>query len=86
MDAKGIGSIGMIRMHPSLFNTLRLRQKLAAILQLLELIFLNENHHIGIWNSLKLVSNIPINIKTALVLKMVWCQTGNKPLSESMMD
>ena len=36
--------------------------------------------------SLKYISNCPINNIPALVQIMAWCRSGDKPLSEPMMD
>ena len=47
--------------------------------------FLNENVWIPIKMSLKFVPKGPINNIPALVQKMAWRQTGDKPLSEPMM-
>ena len=48
-------------------------------------IFLNENVWIPIEISLKFVPKGPINNIPALIQKMAWRQTGDKPLSEPMM-
>ena len=48
-------------------------------------IFLNENVWIVIKVLLKYVAEGPINNILALVLTMVSCQSGGKPLSESLM-
>ena len=48
-------------------------------------IFLNENCCILMKISFKFVPQGPINNNPALVQIMTWCQSGNKPLSESMM-
>ena len=60
---------------------------MAAILadHIFKYIFLNENDIIPIQISLKFVPRSPINDMTALVEVMAWCQTGDKPLSESML-
>ena len=52
---------------------------------LFKCIFLNENVWISIKGSLKYVAEGPINNIPELVLIMVWCQSGDKPLSESVM-
>ena len=48
--------------------------------------FLNENVWIPIKISLKFVPNGPINNISALVQIMAWRRTGDKPLSETMMN
>ena len=48
-------------------------------------IFFNENVWIPIKISLKFVPNGRINNIPALVQIMVWCRSGDKPLSEPMM-
>ena len=48
-------------------------------------IFLNKNARVSIQISLKFVPKGPINNNPALVQIMAWRQSGNKPLSESMM-
>ena len=48
-------------------------------------IFLNENFPILIKISLKFIHESPIDIMSALVQIMAWCQTGNKLLSEPML-
>ena len=45
-------------------------------------IFLNENVLISIKISVKFISKVPINNIPALVRIMVWCRSGDKPLSE----
>ena len=62
--------------------------KMATVLadDILKCIFLNENDDIPIEISLKLVPRSPINNKSALVQVMAWRQTGDKPLSEPMMN
>ena len=47
-------------------------------------IFLNENAWISLKISLKFVPRVQINNNPAMVQKMAWRQTGNKPLSEPM--
>ena len=59
--------------------------KFPAISQIFKCIFLNENVLISLKISLKFVPNISINNIPALVQIMVWCQLGDKPLSEPMM-
>ena len=51
----------------------------------LKFIFLNGNNCILIQISLKFVRKGPINNKPALVQRMVWRRTGDKPLSEPVM-
>ena len=53
--------------------------------RLLKCIFLNENVWIPIKISLKFVPMGPINNIPALVQKMAWRRSGDKPLSEPMM-
>ena len=48
-------------------------------------IFLNEEVGIFIQMSLKFVPKVPINHQSALVQKMAWHWSGDKPLSEPMM-
>ena len=48
-------------------------------------IFLNENVWIAIKIPLKFVLKGSINSESALVQVMAWHQTGNKPLSETIM-
>ena len=69
------------------FNSSPAGQKVAAILadNIFKCIFLTENDKIPIPISMKLVLRIPIDNKTALVQVMVWCRTGDKPLTEPMM-
>ena len=49
-------------------------------------IFLNENVWISIKISLTFVPKVPINNIPALVQRMAWRRSGDKPLSEPMMD
>ena len=49
-------------------------------------IFLNENVWISIKISLNFVPKVPINNIPALVQIMAWRRSGDKPLSESMVD
>ena len=49
-------------------------------------IFLNENASISIKISLKFVPKDPINNIPTLVQIMAWRLSGDKPLSEPMMD
>ena len=48
--------------------------------------FLNENFFIWIHISLKFVPKGPIDNKSALVQVMAWRRTGDKPLSEPMLN
>ena len=60
---------------------------MSAILQTtFEIHFFNENISISIKISLKFVPKGVINNITALVQIMAWHRSGDKPLSESMMD
>ena len=69
-----------------LFNTLRQRQNGRHFPDdIFKCISLNENIWILIKISLKFFPEGPINNIPALILIMAWCQSGNKPLSESMM-
>ena len=69
------------------FMAHRGRNKMAAIFpdDIFKCILLNGNVWILIKISLKFVPEGPINNIPALILIMAWCQSGNKPLSESMM-
>ena len=68
-------------------NTLRPRQNGRHFPDpIFEWIFLNENVRISIKISLKLVPKVPINNIPALVQIMAWLRSGDKPLSEPMMD
>ena len=68
-------------------NTLRLRQNGRHFTDdIFKCIFLNENAWILISISLKFVPKGPINNIPALVQIMAWHQTGDKPLSETMMS
>ena len=49
-------------------------------------IFMNENVRIAIEISLKFVPKDPINNIPALIQIMAWRRSGDKPLSEPMMD
>ena len=52
-------------------------------------IFLNENFYILIQNFTEFFPNDPTDSKPALIqllTVMVWCQSGDKPLSETMMN
>ena len=49
-------------------------------------IFVNENARISIKIQLKLVLKAPIENKAALVRVMAWRRTGDKPLSEQMLN
>ena len=67
-------------------NTLRPRQNGRRFADdTFKRIFLNGNVRISIKNSLKFVPRGPINNIPALVQKMAWHQSGDKPLSEPMM-
>ena len=57
-----------------------------AISQTFKRIFLNENVEISIEISGKFVPKGPINNNPALVQLMAWRRSGDKPLSEQMMD
>ena len=46
---------------------------------------MNEKFCISIQISLKIVPKGPVKNKSALVQVMAWCQTGDKPLPESML-
>ena len=63
------------------------RDKMTAIFSdnIFKCIFLNENFPILIKISLKFIHESPIDIMSALVQIMAWCQTGNKLLSEPML-
>ena len=64
------------------------QDKMAATLAddiFIKCIFLNEDVWISIRVSLKIVPEVPIYNKPALVQIMAWCLTGGKPLSEPMM-
>ena len=68
-------------------NTLRQRQNGCNFPDdIFKWIFLNENVWISIKVSLKFVPKIPINNIPALVQIMAWRRSGDKPLSEPMMD
>ena len=68
-------------------NTLRPRQNGRHFPDdIFKCIFLNENAWIFIKISLKFVPKGPINNISALVLIMAWRRSGDKPLSEPMMD
>ena len=62
--------------------------KMAAILadNIFKCIFLNENDRIPSQISLKFVPRSSVDNKPALVQVMAWRRTGDKPLSEPMMD
>ena len=67
-------------------NTLRPRQNGRYFPDdIFKCIFLNENAWISIKILLKLVPKGPINKIPALVQKMAWRRSGDKPLSEPMM-
>ena len=65
-------------------NTLRLRPNEHP--DIFKCIFLNENVSLSIRISLKFVLKGPINKIPALVQIMAWHQSGDKPLSEPVMD
>ena len=68
-------------------NTLRPRQNGRHFPDdILKWIFLNGNVWISIKISLKVVPEVPINNIPALVQIMAWRRSGDKPLSEPMMD
>ena len=68
-------------------NTLRPRQNGRHFPDaIFKRIFLNQNEWISIKISLKFVPNVPINNIPALVQIMAWRRSGDKPLSEPMMD
>ena len=72
--------------RPQWVNKYRLRQIGCHFADnTLKRIFLNENVRIFIKISLKFVSKGSINNIPALAQIMVWCQPGNKPLSEPKM-
>ena len=74
-----------IHMYP--FNTLRPRQNGRYFPDdIFKCIFLNENVWISIKISLKFVPKGLINSIPALVLIMAWRRSGDKPLSEPMID
>ena len=76
-----------IRLEFSGFNTLRPRRNGQHFADdILKRIFFNENVWISIKISLKFVPKGPINNIPALVQIMVWRRSGDKPLSEPMMD
>ena len=68
------------------FNTMRPRQNGRRFADdTFKRIFVNENVIISIKISLKFVPKGPINNNPALVQKMAWHRSGNKPLSVPMM-
>ena len=68
-------------------NTLRPRQNGRRFADyIFKFIFLNKNVWISLKISLKFVPNGPMNNIPPLVQIMAWCRSGNKPLSEPMMD
>ena len=68
-------------------NTLRPRQDRRHFPDaIFKSIFLNENAWISIKISLKFVLKVPISDIPALVQIMAWRRSGDKPLSEPMMD
>ena len=71
----------------NLFNTLRPRKNGRRFTEdVFKCIFLNENAWISLKISLKFVPNGSINNIPTLVQIMAWRRTGDKPLSEPMMD
>ena len=71
----------------SLVNTLRPKQNGRHFADdILKCIFLNENVWIPKKISLKFVPKGPINNNPALVQVMAWRRSGDKPLSEPMLD
>ena len=69
------------------FNTLRPRQNGHRFADdTFRCIFMNENVRISIKISLKFVPKGPINNIPAVVQIMAWRRSGDKPLSEPMMD
>ena len=69
------------------FNTLRpTRNRRHFADDIFKCIFVNENVWISINISLKFVPRGPINNIPALVQIMAWRRSGDKPLSEPMMD
>ena len=72
--------------NPGPFNRLRLRQNGHHFPDIFKWIFLNENVWISNKISLKFVPKVPINNIQALVQIMAWSRSGDKPLSEPMMD
>ena len=69
------------------FNTLRPRQNGRCFADdIFKRISLNENARISIKISLKFVPKGPINNNPALVQIMAWCRSGDKPLSEPMIN
>ena len=73
--------------HTLTINTLRPRQNGRRFADdTFKRIFLNENVRISIEISLKFVPKGPINNIPALVQIMAWRRSGDKPLSEPMMD
>ena len=71
--------------HGNFINTLRPRQDGGYLTDdVLKYIFLNENVWISLKIPLKFVPRGPINTITALVQKMSWHRSGDKPLSEPM--
>ena len=68
-------------------NTLRPRQNGRHFADdMFKCIFMNENVWIPIRISLKFVPKVPINNIPALVQIMAWRRSGDKPLSQPMMD
>ena len=66
-------------------NTLRPRQNGRHFSDdIFKCIFLNKNMWISIKISLQFLPKSPINNVRTLIQIMVWCRSGNKPLSEPM--
>ena len=61
---------------------------MAAILadDIFQCIFLNEKDRIPIWISLKFVPRGSVDNKLALAQVMAWRRTGDKPLTEAMIQ
>ena len=73
--------------RPQWVNTLRPRQTGRHFADdIFKCILLNENAWISLKISLKFVPGVRINNIPALVQIMAWRRTGDKPLSEPMMD
>ena len=71
----------------AMINTLRPRQNGRHFADdIFKCIFLNENVWIQIEISLKFVPKGPINNNPSLVQIMAWCRSGDKPLSEPMIN
>ena len=70
---------------PQWVNSLRPRQNACHFADSFKYILFNENCYILFQISLKVVSKGWINSKPALVQKMAWLHTANKPLSEPIL-